>query len=503
VQVPAAVLTAAKGTNSVSASTLTTSLTDRTMSRLAAKFAGWDHHPSSEQWAALRSLAAYLQSMADGTAARAYALCDLDPGLGKSQTAAAFIRCLLDDHRYDHVGTLVMVSRLAEIDSFVRAIGLRDDEFAALASQSNAEGRQRREMGLTAENADRARVLFITQQRLALVSEHGRQFADMRQFYVEGQPRQIRIWDESLMPARGLRLDRYQVASLADGFKSNGFRDVANWCLSLAQTLKTADDNTVLDLDMPRHELLELADMRRMFNGKNVNAAEDLWLLSDQERGLVRNEQKKNALISFTGALPADLAPCVILDASGRVRSTYDQWATYRRTLFRLQEANKDYSNLTIWRWNRPTSQSAWLKWTQDTETHRRRVTIAELVDGIAEIIGTRPKQEPFLVVIHKPKPKLVDAEKLIRRAVGERSGPLHFLHYGEHTATNDYVDVPNVIIAGTLIYEPAQYEADGRGASGTSIDQDYAEELRRQVRLGEHAHHFFQAICRCAVRSR
>jgi hypothetical protein len=120
-------------------------------------------------------------------------------------------------------------------------------------------------------------------------------------------------------------------------------------------------------------------------------------------------------------------------------------------------------------------------------------------VDGIAEIIGTRPEHEPFLIVIHKPKPKLVDAEALIGRAVGDRSGPLHFLHYGEHTATNDHVGVENVIIAGTLIYEPAQYEADGRGASGTSIDRDYAEELRRQVR--EHAHHFFQAICRVAVR--
>jgi hypothetical protein len=199
-------------------------------------------------------------------------------------------------------------------------------------------------------------------------------------------------------------------------------------------------------------------------------------------------------------ALPADLAPCVILDASGRVRSTYEQWATYRRSLRRLQSASKDYSNLTIWRWNRSTSQAAWARWTQETD-HPRKATIEELVTGIAEIIGTRPDHEPFLIVTHKPKPRLVDAEALIRRAVGERGGPLYFLHYGEHTATNDFVRVENVIIAGTLIYEPARYEADGRGASGTSIDQDYAEELRHQVRRGEHAHHFFQAICRCAVR--
>ena len=67
---------------------------------------------------ALTDLATYLQSMADGTATQEFALCDLDPGMGKCQTAAAFIRCLLDDHRYDHVGTLVMVSRLGRDRQF-------------------------------------------------------------------------------------------------------------------------------------------------------------------------------------------------------------------------------------------------------------------------------------------------------------------------------------------------------------------------------------------------
>jgi hypothetical protein len=36
---------------------------------------------------------------------------------------------------------------------------------------------------------------------------------------------------------------------------------------------------------MLRKEEIELADMRRIFVGKNVEAAEDLWLLADQEQG--------------------------------------------------------------------------------------------------------------------------------------------------------------------------------------------------------------------------
>jgi hypothetical protein len=334
---------------------MSVTLTDRTNDLIRHRFAGWSHQPSPDQWSALTDLAAYLQAMADGTAAQEFALCDLDPGMGKSQTAAAFVRSLLDDHRYQHVGALVLVSRLVEIDSFVREIGLERHVFAALASQANAEGRQRRELGLTAEGADNARVLFVTQQRLALVSEHGRQFADMRQFFYRGQPRAVRIWDESIMPAIGLRLDHYQIAGLANGFKANGFRDVADWCLDLSADLKVAQDSTIMDLEMPRREEIGLADIRRMFAGRNVEAGEVLWLLADQEQGLVRYENKGNTLISFTEALPADLAPCVILDASGRVRSTYDQWATYRRTLRRLRGAKKDYSNLTIWRWNRST----------------------------------------------------------------------------------------------------------------------------------------------------
>jgi len=474
-----------------------TTLADRTVALVRQRFLEFFHDPSPEQWRALQSLADYLQAMAEGTApARQFTLCDLDPGIGKSQTAAVFIRCLLDSSEHQEAGALIMVNRLAEITRYVKDCYLREDEYAALSSIQHAP--EYRELGLTSANVDQARVLFISQQRLALAAEC-RDFADLSAFYYQGKQRAVRIWDESVCPAIGLRIDRYQLLGLADAFYSLGNREIADWCIETEAKLSKAQDNTIVDLVMPHHDEISLADIRQLFKGRGrIKAAETLWLLADQEVALVRQENRGNSLINFTSALPTDLAPMVILDASGRVRGTYQQWAKHRRTLVRLPGAAKDYSPLTIYRWNQSSSQTAW---SPVTDKHRRTVTIDRLVSSVVNIIRTRPPEEPFIIVIHKPKPKLANAEALIRKAVSERPGVLQFIPYGEHTSTNAYAGIPNIIIAATLIYQPAQNEATGRGAAGTSIDREYPKDDLEEIALGEHAHHFYQAICRSSVR--
>ncbi|TSK05954.1 MAG: hypothetical protein FPO08_14120 [Geobacter sp.] len=70
------------------------------------------------------------------------------------------------------------------------------------------------------------------------------------------------------------------------------------------------------------------------------------------------------------------------------------------------------------------------------------------------------------------------------------------------HLATNDYVDIPNVIITSQLYYRPADYEAGARAAATlTTSEGQLSEEVFQAFRKGETAHHLLQCICRGAVR--
>ncbi len=78
----------------------------------------------------------------------------------------------------------------------------------------------------------------------------------------------------------------------------------------------------------------------------------------------------------------------------------------------------------------------------------------------------------------------------------------VRFITWGNHSATNDFADVPNIILAGTLFYRGSFYESLKRLASGrrATAGQVTKEELRT-TELGEHAHLILQALCRGAVR--
>jgi hypothetical protein len=50
-----------------------------------------------------------------------------------------------------------------------------------------------------------------------------------------------------------------------------------------------------------------------------------------------------------------------------------------------------------------------------------------------------------------------------MRSAHSCRLAVVSTLHWGAHDATNDYANVPNIILAGTLFLRPSYYEALGR----------------------------------------
>src|SRR5262249_3963458 len=76
------------------------------------------------------------------------------------------------------------------------------------------------------------------------------------------------------------------------------------------------------------------------------------------------------------------------------------------------------------------------------------------------------------------------------------------FLTWGNHSATNEFAEVPNIILAGTLFYPDSGYEALKRLASGRrAADGEVTADEMHETKLGEHAHLILQALCRGSLR--
>lgn len=79
--------------------------------------------------------------------------------------------------------------------------------------------------------------------------------------------------------------------------------------------------------------------------------------------------------------MPEDLLPLLVLDASGRVRGTYEHMENHRLNVVRLQEAPKDYAPLTVHVWQKSGSKSGWAD------------NGEELAEGVLNTIMTKPSE--------------------------------------------------------------------------------------------------------------
>ncbi|MBN8185066.1 hypothetical protein, partial [Roseibium aggregatum] len=191
--------------------------------------------------------------------------------------------------------------------------------------------------------------------------------------------------------------------------------------------------------------------------------------------------------LDIRDALPADLAPLLVLDASGRVKETYKCWQHHRKGLVRLRSAPKDYSALTVHILDKGAAKDSWSK------------NPEALAIEVATVIDSKPS-EPWLVVCHKEFGS-VSIPKQVRDHMTTPKSRVRFVTWGQHTATNSFADIPNVVIASTFCLPEWQYMGLACASSGRSIDLGLPRSAVDAIRMGEHGHHILQALCRAAVR--
>jgi hypothetical protein len=137
----------------------------------------------------------------------------LDPGVAKTQTAVHYIRNLLRSPDRKDVGVLYCVSRLAEVETLIEELGLEHVGVFTSSKEHN---------DLATTKPDEARVLITTQQKVDAILSDKDSFLKLEEFHYQGKPRQVRIWDETMMAAEELTIDLNRLGALADVLRANG-----------------------------------------------------------------------------------------------------------------------------------------------------------------------------------------------------------------------------------------------------------------------------------------
>lgn len=472
-------------TFAASAPTYDSSFVERTISDLRKTFASHDHKPSPQMWSAIKDIARTIGEIISDQSqlTPTFYVSALDPGVGKTQTIVHAIRNLPKD-----VGVIICLSRINEVNTLVKDMRLHTSEFAVLVGKNNGD----RIDDFGNKNINDARVLFTTQQKVDEYLKSVSMFSDLSDLYFRGKPRVIRIWDESLLPGKEITLNIHEIASCQE-IVANESVALADAISDMHAAIRQVDDGAIYHVpDLSHHtnafKLLKIRTGAKAKDGLDYEAVDALQSLSGKAVR-VRRDHKGNTVLDYTESLPDDFAPVIILDASARVRKTYELWRSKRGNLLHLQDASKQYRDLTIHHWNKGGGRWAF------NDAERR----AELLDGIASAINSKPTED-WLVIVHKKNANF-DLESLVRDLVTNKAQKIRFLTWGNHHATNQYVNVKNVILAGTMFYNQSTYEVRARAAGGMKTDDHLPSKDLETVTIGEHAHLVLQALCRGSVR--
>jgi hypothetical protein len=389
---------------------------------------------------------------------------------------------LLASDVHTNVAALVCVKRKDQIEAIVNEAKLNCADFAVLTAdpQLNAIG---------CGSPDQARVLFTTHAMIESRCE-GRTFVKVNCFHFQGAPRAVRIWDEAILPGQTLTISRDNLGYLFTRLRGR-YPALINDVEQLFAELKNVETESTICLpDLAERHRVDLNQVLELVadHPEQKLTAEALWFLFGKYVTVRQDGAFGNTMLDYKDTLPDDLNPLLALDASARVRHVYRCWERGRGGIVRLPSAEKRYDNLEIYIWNRGGGKGGF----------RRDGRL--FVEGIVSTVMSRPDEE-WLIIHHKSDIDM-NFEEEVRARLPLFGPQVNFRHWGVHDATNEFANVPNVILAGTLFMRTSHYEALGRLASAypSSRGRFNTEEITK-VTLGEHRHMILQALCRGAVR--
>lgn len=447
-------------------------------------FADFRHKPSPTQLAAVLAIQETLTSMLSGHAAPVYYLSSLDPGMGKTTAILTWLKvCLKNREAYGKQGVLIALDRHEEIERYITDAKLPADSFAVLAGNCEV-GQRLNSLGLGAHGRNKALILFTTKQQIRNRC-YCSTFADVKALHYNGQPRRVKVWDESFTIGEEVVMNPYQLGKLLTVCSSVSpeITGVVMQILNDTYDKKTGEEYLIPELPvMPK----ELENGAIWATSQERDIAKVLWRLSGQPVTIHRDE-KQQILVDCTPSIPDDFAPCLILDASARLKATYELQHERRQDIIPLAYSNKSYRNLEVSVWARKSGKSI---------INDMKAVLPELVK-----LFTERKHESFLVVLHKDH-KDPFQSALSKQLTPEELDRVKFCTWARHTATNEFSDISNIIMLSPYQFPDYAYEATTRAATAmtTAKGRPIKEHISR-VKKGEVSSNILQAVNRGKVR--
>ena len=219
-----------------------------------------------------------------------------------------------------------------------------------------------------------------------------------------------------------------------------------------------------------------------------MNNLDSLYALSGR-RALMRkphNARQAITALDTRDAIPGDLAPAVVLDASGRVRATYGHWEKATGKLKRLPSVARSYHNLSVHVMDKGSGKNAWMS------------NGATLAREVAQMIDSKPTED--WLVVYQIGVNGGTIPDQIMGLLSTNADRFSFLNWGKHQGTNEFRNIQNVILAGLNNHPETDYEMKARYYSGIRNYQQVPKTLVQDIEAGEQKHHILQALRRSAV---
>lgn len=338
------------------------------------------------------------------------------------------------------------------------------------------------EMGLS--DPDVAPVLFTTHEKLRRWTA-GRSFADAVKFHYRGRPRALRIWDESYLPATPVTVRLDVLKSIPATIRLHYPKD-AESLDALTAFLESSE--SFRPIWLPKYLSISHRAPTGL-SGTQRQAWEALVSILGREAIILQDNRMGKVLASATAPIPSDFFPALVLDASGRVRETYQAMESSGTPITRLVAPGRNYRRLAIHHWDRASSRSAL------SATDSRR----EILEGAALAINASADEE-WLIVHHQPRNGDTALEEL--KALVTNPDRLNFVNWGRHNATNAYRHSRKVMVLSLWHMTEAAHTAHYIAATGQVPPQGLDRETLSRITAGEHRHNLLQAICRANVRN-
>lgn len=442
---------------------------------------------------ALKGLKAHFHRALHGTLSPTIYLSSIDCGMGKTTAVCEFIREWKASGFTPDKGIVVLVSRIAEIATYIARSGLDPEDYAVLISkdkrrewQGEAEANPAYPpLGLDKANADDARILFTTQQMYEnRVLPEGMGSTPLFQY--KGKARALAVWDESYFPSKQIVIRQTAIQALPDDFYLAAPDFVAG-VDRLLEDVRAAGQGVITipsALGDRAKALMKAVDPKR--RKRQYDTLDNLRRLSGRKVLLSRDNLGSTYLVGCSERLPSGDVPIIVMDASLRVREPYSFPSDVEAV--RLQTASADYQNLSIHWWNTPCSKS--ILSNKDKSD--------PITNAVAAKINEKP-DEQWLVIHHKANGD-IQIERDVIRGITCQSN-VSFIHWGDHHGTNKYNHIRNVIVMGFWIEPDASYQGRHAAIMG-KIEEPLNDIELAHIKDGEHRHNLMQAISRSNIRN-